>query len=232
MNYLEAIKIRKSVRQFDDSPVDSETVELFKSHFEKINVLNTSLRLNWRISRNKDNSFNLFVEDLDNNHLNLVEFGYEGQQLVIYLTSKGIGTLWHVIGGEKKSPCTITFGYEKKDAKKSLMQKMVSGIVKSGQRKSIEELIKGGNKYLSPEIEEILEYARLAPSAMNKQPWEFTLEENKKIIFTLTTDKKEYNYIDLGILLANASIAAANTGIEYEITRENDNGYCLAITNT
>lgn len=57
------------------------------------------------------------------------------------------------------------------------------------------------------ELNEIIETARYAPSAMNQQPWHFTVIQSKTLIDTLNRDAKE---------------AGKNSGIELFVKRAND----------
>lgn len=114
--------------------------------------------------------------------------GYAFEQLILYMTSLGLGTCW--MGGtfrrsefakamEVKEddlfPAISPFGYSAQ--KRSLSDSLVRYIAKGNQRKSWEELFFDGDfgKSLSRldvgAYELPLEMVRLGPSASNKQPW-------------------------------------------------------------
>lgn len=120
--------------------------------------------------------------------------GYAFEQLILYMTSIGLGTCW--MGGTFKRsefakamdvqeddlfPAISPFGYGAQ--KRSLSDSLVRYLAKGNQRKSWEELFFDGDfgKSLSRAdagaYELPLEMVRLAPSASNKQPWRIVRQD-------------------------------------------------------
>lgn len=100
-------------------------------------------------------------------------------------------------------------GYTKK--KYSLEEKMVSMMVSSHKRKGLDELCKGGfQEEWSEWIKASLECARLAPSAVNRQPWIFTVENDSIIVSVRDMDKhKEVSAkLDCGIAMLHLEVGA------------------------
>jgi len=227
MNKIEALQNRKSVRKYLNRKITGTLKIDIENTFKNLTALDEKNRIEWNIDSSNECKYNIYSLKTKWNNVDLVEFGFEGEQVVINLTQMGLGTLWHAMGGIKNSPCNITSGYEESNGKKTFMQKMVSNITKPHMRKELSELIISGKEFLNEENREILECARLAPSAMNKQPWGFKLLDEKSLSFELLSHKKEYNFIDLGILLANSFIAANYYHNNVKIERKSDSCYVL-----
>ena len=163
-------------------------------------------------------------------------FGYSFETLVLYAQSLGIGTVW--VGGtmdrgaferamelepEEMMPCMSPLGYpaKKMSVKESLMRK---GI-KADHRKPFEEIFFDGafGVPLTPEkagvLAQPLEMVRLAPSAVNKQPWQAVLKENA-VHFYLKHTKGfvseaagDLQKIDMGIALCHFALTAEENGL-------------------
>ena len=108
--------------------------------------------------------------------------------MVLYAVSKGLGTTWIAgtmdrpaferamgLGEGEVMPCVSPLG--RPAAKMSLRESMMRKGVKADSRLPFEELFfRGGfDAPLTPdktgEVREALELVRLAPSAVNRQPW-------------------------------------------------------------
>ena len=58
----------------------------------------------------------------------------------------------------------------------------------------------------------MLEAVRLAPSAMNVQPWRVNIDHEGKAVFSSVTDNK-YTMLDMGIALAHFVLMADSSGV-------------------
>jgi len=161
----------------------------------------------------------------------LMNAGYVGQQLDLYLVSKNIGTLWFGIG---KPDITVFDGLDyvimiavHKINDESLFRR---DMYKS-KRKSIEEIWKGDTLGIG-------EIARFSPSACNTQPW-FTENDGDTLkVFRYKKQGKRgimpanavnyYNQIDIGIYLCILEICMAKEGIKASrklFSDDSDNEY-------
>ena len=166
-------------------------------------------------------------------------FGYSFEMLVLYAQSLGIGTVW--VGGtmdraafeqamaleeDEMMPCMSPLGYpaEKMSFKESMMRK---GI-KADSRNSFETFVYDGafGVPLTPEkagsLAHPLEMVRLAPSAVNKQPWRVVRKENT-VHFYLKHSKGfvseaagDMQKIDMGIALCHFALAAEESGLDIQ----------------
>ena len=157
----------------------------------------------------------LYSEKKDNYLMNI---GYIGEQLDLYLVSRNIGTLWFGIGRPDEK------AYDGLDyvimiaIRRIPDEKLFRKDMFKAKRKPLEEIWRG-------ETLGVGEIARFSPSACNTQPW-FT--ENADGTLTVYRYKKEgkrgimpaaavayYNRIDIGIYLCILEICMAEKGLDY-----------------
>jgi hypothetical protein len=91
----------------------------------------------------------------------------------------------------------------------------MSGGAKSHQHKLLSSMIQGQPETeWQPWMRPALEAAHLAPSAMNRQPWQFAIGPNS---ITISTDKSKVDKysstrLDCGIAMMNLEVACLNHG--------------------
>ncbi len=172
-------------------------------------------------------------------------FGYAFEKLVLYAQSLGIGTVW--IGGtmdrgafetamelaeDEVMPCVSPLGYPA--AKMSLREAMMRKGVKADSRFSFEEIAflnsfdtsltaDAAGKLFLP-----IETVRLAPSAVNKQPWRIVVADGV-VHFYLQRSKNfsggkiDMQKIDMGIALCHFALTAKEQGISTEFVIKEPN---------
>ena len=162
-------------------------------------------------------------------------FGYSFELLVLYAQSLGLGTVW--VGGtmdraafekamelaeDDVMPCMSPIGYPAK--KMSLRESMMRKGVKADERMTFEELF-FDDSFDAPLTQEKagklahpLEMVRLAPSAVNKQPWRVVLTDHAAHFYLKRS--KGFNgstidmqKIDMGIALCHFDLAAKEVGL-------------------
>ena len=180
-----------------------------------------------------------------------VAFGYSFEKLVLFAQELGIGTVW--IGGtmnrdafeaavglrkDERMICVTPVGYPAK--KRSLRESMMRKAVKADSRKPWEELFfcgdsqtplteaglrdLTGNDPRSAAVSEALEMVRLAPSAVNKQPWRVVVRDAAYYFY----EKKDRGYVseatgdlqktDLGIAICHFTAGLEEKEIPYEVS--------------
>ena len=151
--------------------------------------------------------------------------GYQFENLVLYATDIGIGTVWLAgtfkrkdfinaikIGEDDLFPCICPLGYPAQ--KQSFLEKITKASLGSKKRKDwdklffLDDFTKVLTKADAGIYEDALEMLRLAPSATNSQPWAVVKEGNKFHFFcnyknTLNDDVKKIKHIDIGIALSH-----------------------------
>lgn len=153
--------------------------------------------------------------------------GYLGEGIVLEATNRGLSTCWvggffrpevvaehiQVSPGEKVLAVTPV-GYTGQDY--TFEEKLMSGMAKSKNRKELSELTEGLAPGSWPAwAEQALKAARLAPSAVNRQPWRFQVEAGK---ITVMVDSLKDTYhipkkLDCGIAMLHLELGAMAAGV-------------------
>ena len=238
------VRTRRSVRTFDGRALTKEDIEnlsLFMSKIENPYEIPVEFKLldakKQKLSCPVVVGTDLFVGTKVKRIPHAEEaVGYSLEMLVLYAQSIGIGTVW--IGGtmdrsafervmlldkDEMMPCVSPLGYTAK--KMSMRESMMRKGVKADSRLPFETLFFDSTfdkpliKEKASALAEPLETVRLAPSAVNKQPWRvvvadnaahFYLKRNKGFISDAVGDMQK---IDLGIALCHFALSAKESGL-------------------
>lgn len=238
----EIIELRHSVRNYEDKPLEKDVIDKIETYIsETTNPFNgkVKIKLIKKDQSNKDVKLGTYGVIRGANYylavasekgdLNLESLGYVFEKVVLYCTSLGLGTVW--LGGtfskssfakamNLKENETISIvsplGYE--GGKKSLLASLMGSNNK--KRKNYNEVFFNNdfNNPLSMEecekYGEVLEMVRIAPSAMNKQPWRILKIGNEFHFFS--DGKIEMNRIDMGIAFLHFHLMAKEQGLSGE----------------
>jgi len=153
--------------------------------------------------------------------------GYTGEAVILEATTLGLATCW--IGGffrpdlvhahlgllETERVLSVTpVGIASEDW--SFQEKLLTAFGANHKRKSLDELVSGE---ITHEWQRTaLESARLAPSAVNRQPWRFKVEDSS---ISVEMDNLKDNYkvskrLDCGIAMLHLEIGARKAGVKGE----------------
>ncbi|MFZ7101473.1 MAG: nitroreductase family protein [Peptococcaceae bacterium] len=168
-----------------------------------------------------------FIGQADNPYVQ-EQIGYMGEAVILEATSLGLATCW--VGGffkpevaasqialqEREKVFAVTpLGYAPQDY--SLREKVFSGLAQSGNRKELLSMTTGLEQEQWPLwIQTALALARLAPSAVNRQPWTFTVEKDAvKVSVAGSQDTHGISKrLDCGIAMLHLEVGAQYTGVE------------------
>lgn len=226
----EAILKRKSVREYDMTPLADEEIKHILDYAESIESIIPGLKTKIRLIGPDDvkairswRSPHYLAIYADESDTALVNVGYVYEQLTVYLTSLGLGTCWANSVSPKDSKeyeglkwaATIAFGREK-----------------NGQpwRENIGEAKRHTLANISDKADEKLEVARIAPSAMNNQPWYFVHDGEKIRVYCVVQGfMKKWmsgmNRIDMGIAISHLKLENSAFKFEIEKTPADLKGY-------
>lgn len=241
----EIIKIRHSVRTYENTKLQDDLLEKIESYIKEINdsqgVFGEKIRVNLikKHENNKETKVgtygvikgaNYYLTAAYNKSENgLYDLGYLFEKLALHCTDLGLGTVW--LGGtfnkgdfatavnlkdNESLPIVSPIGIESN--KKTLIAKMFG--VNTNRRKEFSTIFFKGD-FNTPltyeeagEYGEVLENVRLAPSAVNKQPWRIVKEGKNFHIYNEA--KMEMNKIDIGIALCHFELSAKEKGLAGE----------------
>ncbi|MDE6666933.1 MAG: nitroreductase [Clostridia bacterium] len=219
MDLKEAILSRHSVRSYIDKPIEGETLEKLNAMIEECNREGD---LHIQLVTDEPKAFDCFLAHYGkfkdaSNYIALVgkdskdfyeKIGYYGEKLVLYAQTLGLNTCWvyltykkvknaYVLNKGEKLGLVITVGYGETQGK-------------SRNSKTLEDVSAAVNPpewYLKG-----IEAALLAPTAMNKQKFFFSLEGNK---VKMDAASGVCATIDSGIVKCHFEIGAGKENFEW-----------------
>lgn len=167
-----------------------------------------------------------------------VAFGFSFETFVLRAQAMGLGTVW--LGGtmnraayeaamdlaeDEMMPCATPLGYtaQKMSVRETVMRKAIH----ADERLPFEELFFDGDAATSLSREKAgtlatpLEMVRLAPSAVNKQPWRVIVKDGAAHFYCkrskgFGSGELDMQMIDMGIALCHFALAAQECGLDAE----------------
>ena len=199
----EIIRKRKSIRKYDLTPLDVATLAKAREHIARVRPLYPDIHYSIEITSKTKGLFNIKAphymifrsEEKSGAYENI---GFIGQQLDLSLSESGLGACWLGAAKPQEQSGTlpfiicIAFGKPAEPLYRDLSD---------FKRKPLSEISEG--------VDERLEAARLAPSAMNAQNWFFSVESGrihcfrKKVNPVLGLIYDKLHSIDMGIALCH-----------------------------
>ena len=170
-------------------------------------------------------AFFAFVGDMSDPNVQ-EKMGYTGEASVLEATALGLGTCWVALtynakavkslvklGPTEKLICVSPVGYTTETW--SFEEKAFSGFGANHQRKPLQSMVSGLAEPGWPDwAKAAVEAARLAPSAMNRQPWGFAIEKSS-ITVSVKDRGPEFNVarrLDCGIAMLHIELGSLNRG--------------------
>lgn len=223
IKWHEAAKKRASVRQYDGK-VSKELFYNLKDFAATLNngdariefksksgVLGRSRLLSFLGGVEGTNCFAAVIVRDDNKFMG----GYIGEAFVLECVSRGLGTCW--LGGTyKKRSLKNAFSL---DEDESLLCVIAAGKAAEqptpAEKKSVQKLTglsESEFRMLPAWQREAVSSARLAPSALNKQPWELEIERD---YIRIINTKRNFGFgdVDCGIAMLHIELGAASCGV-------------------
>ena len=222
MNLEETIYKRQSIRAYDETPLDEDTLAKIRDFIENTKVLNPNIDWSYDIvgpefintmMRWKAPHYLILFSKENENYLENIGFIF--QQVDLFLQSNGIGTCWIGMASPKN--------YKSKDGHKFIIAisfgRSLNPIYRNRdgfRRNSLSKIVDIEDERLIP--------AQFAPSSTNSQPWYFTHNDdgsynvyrvNRGILRNKFMGK--WNKVDIGIALAHLYVSNEET-FEFYIT--------------
>ena len=228
MTSYEAIFRRRSIRKYKNDEISPAMLEKIEKFGEDAIGIRPDIQVKWKIFRKEENQLKglfrvdapyyvvLYSEICEDYRKNA---GCLMEQLSLYLFTKGIGSCYQ--GGAKL----------KKDQEKDLELVMIMafGYPAAPLERSYEDFRRIELKKLvtirgafGKVQRKLLEAARLAPSAMNRQPWRFVSSEDRIHLFVKKPGKlgyqtqQDFNLFDAGVALSHMLVTAEEQWFDLE----------------
>ncbi len=229
-NLYETIFKRKSIRQYDLTPLDEHKLGQIMAHTSALKPLHDDIKIEMKLVSQKDvkglflakapHYLAVFSEAKDGY---LTNAGFMLQQMDLFFSANGIGSCWQGVAkptkeilSRSKLEFVILLAFGK--PKERLHRESVSEF----KRKPLGEItdVKDSDEFLEP--------ARLAPSAVNRQQWFFTgnagtlhaYRAKSSILTAFMFDRM--SKISMGIAICHVWIAAKHLGKEVEFISDKE----------
>ncbi len=219
--YYEMIFKRKSFHRFSGtSLLSGDEIKEIQNHIQCLQPLMDGIRTEFRLVPREGTTCKrghyciLIYSEVKEHHL--LNVGYMGQQLDLWLASKNIGACWYGMGRTHEKQhngldFVIMIAIEKAD------EKDFRKDYTKAKRKELSEIWMG-NAY-----QKMGSVARYAPSACNTQPWLAMCEKNQLHLYRVKGKKgmmpkdkvTYYNKIDMGIFMLFLELCLEHEKISY-----------------
>ena len=173
--------------------------------------------------------FIAFIGDTRDSHVQ-DKVGYTGEGIILEATALELGTCWvgksfdheiassfAVIEKHERVFAVTPVGYATQET--SFEERLLTGFGQTHKRKLLHELVSGMPQTEWPEwVRLSLRAARVAPSAVNRQPWRFLVESGS---ITVSVDDLHNSYgiskrLDCGIAMLHIEVASRVCGFAGE----------------
>jgi len=210
---------RKSIRRYESVPLDEDTIAKITNHIAMVKPLYSNIKTELKIlpgntvnglfSVKAPHYLAIFSEEKEGYQQNA---GFILQQMDLYFSANGIGSCWLGLAKPSKQyvkssglnfVITLAFG----KPSEPLHRKEVGEF----KRLSLERItdVKG--------MENLLEPARLAPSASNSQTWFFTGSGGRiNVYIAKAAILNKLSLVDGGIAICHIWLAANHQGKNFE----------------
>ncbi|WP_242953560.1 nitroreductase family protein [Clostridium merdae] len=248
------VRARQSIRSYQETPIPAEVISKIRSYMEELtnpfsvevslhllekNVTSNGEKLGtYGVIKGASHFIGASVAPCE---LGLEALGYSFEKLILYITSLGLGTCW--LGGtfdrsafssamkrnpDEFFPVISPFGYAQE--KKRMLESMMRFVAKSDQRQEWSALFfeedfahpltqAAAGDYAFP-----LEMLRLAPSAVNKQPWRVVKSNGHFHFYKIHSEKEsklgiDIQRTDVGIAACHFHLSAQERDLIGHFTR-------------
>lgn len=233
MNTFDAIFSRKSIRHFKNVKLEWEVIEDILEYANQLPMLIEGIAVEFKLVSNIEEKqgfgtpfhvkapYYLCISSEDKEDY-LLNAGYLMQQIDLYLATKGLGACYSVISPGRGLKSTMKYNFVI-----ALAFGMTSSTLyresSEAKRLSESELVVYKEE-VTPDIKQVLNAARLAPSMYNSQPWRFVVYRNRIHVFAkknlFVAKVFDYNkMIDMGIMLSNLLLSAEELWVDVSLSK-------------
>lgn len=214
-----AISQRKSTRKYEAQPLDAETLAEVEQAIAELSPLDASVPLAWRFARKTKGKFraeapHYLIISGNGAPGEMEETGFRFEQLVLWLDTKGIGSVW--LGSTRDA--------EKSDTGDDLVTLAFGTPAGSLHRTASEFNRKPIENITNASDDERMQAVHLAPSGMNTQPWYFEKTADKVLVYRQKLKPPlslvyKLTDLDMGIALCHYALACQQEGKPFAFTR-------------
>lgn len=229
MTEIEAIKVRHSVRQYLDKPIEAEKIEAIQACIDRCNreggihlqlVTNEPKAFRKGVDWPKYGKFgnveNYIAVVAPKGRSGDVTAGYYGEKVVLLVQTLGLNSCWvgltfkkvkqaYSVGEGEELKAVISIGYGAAQGVQHPQKKTVADVaVNKSSAASFPEWFVNG-----------VEAALLAPTAVNQQKFEFVLHDDNRVEAVAKFSLIGYAHLDLGIAKYHFEVGAGKGNFEW-----------------
>lgn len=217
MTLTETIYRRKSFRSYSDEQLSAAVLQDIENCIKNAKPLYPQIKFSWKIVGPEDmkcmqpwrapHYIAMFTEEADGARENL---GFIFQQVELYMQSIGLGSCWLGLGklNEEENVANDRMDFVMMMAFGTPKDETLRISTEEFKRKTIDEISDSEDKRL--------DCARVAPSAVNSQPWYFVHDNDTVHVYCVTKYLihkvlGKMNKFDMGIALAHIYVENKET---------------------
>lgn len=214
-----SIFTRKSIRNYTGTPLSPAQLNAVKKEIKQAVPLLPDESYQLELLQVKD-AWRI-CGYCENTPLSNANLGFVMQQLDLALYLQGLGRVWFGMGREpagQDAPEGLSY---------AICQKI--GNAEDLSRAHVDEFTRSPMQAIAPGADDamldILEPARLAPSATNAQPWRFSFAPGKLHVWRKNPGLKKpflgrMNQVDMGIMLCHLVLSLEHAGKAFAIAND------------
>lgn len=228
-----AIFKRKSVRKYEMAPLEEEKINRVLDFSKGVKTLDDGIKyeLSFQSSEEVKSLFAVkaphyicFYSEKKEGHL--ANAGFILQQLDLFLSASGMGSCWVGMAKPPKEAPQMRNGME------FVIMLAFGNAAEPVHRESISEFKRNSLSEITAikDADQLLEAARLAPSAANSQPWHIggnageLIISRKKLNIIKSQLYGRLNQVDIGIALCHLWLAGEQQGKRVTISLKQEEG--------
>ena len=228
-SWIDALNKRSSVRQYTGAP-DKEQLDKLGETCRKLSWQGVKIRMfKGPGLKNQIKGTDVYAVIIAKRGTPMEVEGFMGEALVLEATAMGLGTCWLGAGfypdiitrnvdlqSDESVHCVIALGKANLPAFAPKRKELVK----------VCDMTEEQLGQLGAWQKEAVLAARLAPSAMNQQPWKIVADKTSISILEQSVLFKKYAPLDRGICMLHAAVGAAKAG-RNAVWKKVDGGYAM-----
>ena len=260
-NLTDLILQRKSVRTFSDKKLSDEQIWQIKSFiYNADNRKGIFGSVRFELVENKNNTVfgaygditgaSYYIAAVTQNNKNaLLDAGYAFERTILFAESMGLGTCWLAATSFDRNEAELRVELQEgeiiaaispigeKAAKKSEAEMLERLKLKSDSRLEFDTLFvdaQTGGKVTDRRTREILQMLRIAPSALNNQPWRVVMDDGVAHFYVIRKFflhlKYDFQMLDLGAAVYHYCAASNKYNcFQYNPHSKNELEYVISV---
>jgi hypothetical protein len=235
--WYKSIFKRHSRRRYTGDPLSDETLDLIESVCDNFQQFPGSRAV--LVKTPPDNiykgavgqygavkgapHFVAFIGDMSNPHVQET-VGYHGEAVILEATALGVNTCW-IAGMYRPESVAREIDLERDEQvlaisplgqafdNKAKVEQVMTWLLGAHRRKELRQILELGSEEPTGWMYRAIDAARIAPSAVNRQPWRFRIDKDYVTLYVKDRGMKSISpRLDCGIAMLHFELGAKKNG--------------------